>query len=96
MKRIKRITSYTGHARWLAEVDDTDTWLARVQVEGIPSPYRYSPTVEILSWNGRAVVWFETRHKTYDVFEVPADLLRFKTQQEAEDWHVRYARKVSA
>lgn len=79
MKRIKTITSYTGLARWLAEVSDEPvTHLMREQVAHIPSPYAYSPTVLVWDWNGRNVVYFETRHKRYEVFEVPADMLRCK------------------
>jgi hypothetical protein len=91
LKRLKTITSHTGHARWLAETSDDPTgYLARVQVEEIPSPYCYSASVAIHEWNGRQVVCFETRHKRYEVFEVPAELLRFKTDDEATDWHVRF------
>jgi hypothetical protein len=96
MKRIKTIVSYRGLSRWLSEVSDTPVaWLARVQVEEIPSPYAYSPSVCVLDWNGRKVIYFETRHKHYEVFEVPAELLRFKSDQEATDWHVRFSRKAS-
>lgn len=93
MKRLKTITSYSGLARWLAETaDETVAWIARVQVEEIPSPYAYSPTKAILDWNGKQVIYFETSHKRYEVFEVPANLLRFKTDAEATDWHIRYSK----
>ncbi len=96
MKKVKTITSHAGLARWLAEVSEEPVaWLARVQVEEIPSPYRYSPVVAVYEWNGRKVAWFETRHRRYEVFEVPAELLKFKTEAEAEEWHIRF-RKRSA
>lgn len=71
------------------------TWLARVQVEEIPSPYMYSPTVRILEYRGKQVIIFEVRHRRYEMFEVPANLLRFKTEQEAEDWHIRFSHKAA-
>lgn len=95
MKRIKTITSHVGLFRWLSEVETKPVaWLARVQCEHIPSPYASGPSKAILDWNGRSVVYFETRHKRYEVFEVPAELLRFKTDAEATDWHIRYCRKA--
>jgi hypothetical protein len=87
MNKIKTMTSHTGLSRWLAETTDANAYLARAQVKDIPSPYRYSPVKEILDWNGRKVVWFETRHKRYEVFEVPADMLRFKTDEEATNYN---------
>jgi len=95
MKRIKRIRSHTGYARFLAETSEEPTgYLARVQIEEIPSPYRYSPTVAIDEWNGKQVIHLETSHRCYDVFEVHPELLRFKTEDAAADWHVRYCKKA--
>lgn len=95
LKCLKTIRSYTGHARWLAEIDETEPakYLARVQVEDIPSPYLYSPSVLIMKWKGLSVVCFETSHKIYQVFEVPPELLRFDTDEKATDWHIRFSRK---
>jgi hypothetical protein len=91
LQRIKTIRSYAGHARFLAECAELPVaYLARVQVEEIPSPYAYSPTVQILDHDGEAVVIFETNHKRYEVFAVPPQFLRFQTDQEAEDWHIRF------
>jgi len=88
MKRLKTIKSYTGHARFIAETIPTRSYLARCQIEHIPSPYRYSPSVEILLWKGRDVVWFETRHRNYEVYQIPANMARFKSDDEATDHHV--------
>jgi len=97
MNRIKTIKSYTGLSRWLAEVADKPVaYLARVQVEEIPSPYAYSPVKEILDWNGRNVIYFETSHKRYEVFAVPPELLRFKTEDAATDWHIRFMKRPRA
>ena len=96
MQRIKTITSYTGLARWLAETStEPIAWLARGQVDEIPSPYYASPTVSIHDWNGRAVIYFETRHRHYEVFEVPAELLRFKSDEEAADLHLLFCRAAA-
>ena len=68
MKRIKRITSHVGHARYLATVADTNLEIPRVKE--IPSPYAYSPTHTLYQdEQGRKVFIVETKHKTYDVFE---------------------------
>lgn len=73
MKAIKTITSHAGLARWLATVEDTEFLVDRKVFAGIPSPYAYSPVKPVYVWNGKNVVWFETRHRRYEVFEVPAD-----------------------
>src|SRR5208337_1983014 len=95
MKLLKTMRSYAAHARWLAEIDESEPmeYLARVQVEDIPSPYSYSPSNMILKWNGKSVVCFETSHKVYQVFEVPANMLRFDTDEKATDWHIRFSAK---
>ena len=95
MKRIKTITSYAGHARFCAELTETGKYLARVQCEDIPSPYRYSPSIEINRYHGRDVVWFETRHRRYEVFEVPKELLRFPSDEAATDWHIRFSKHAA-
>lgn len=94
LHRVATLRGYSAHARWNAQVRERDGgYLARCQVEDIPSPYRYSPVVIVLEWNGQDVVCFETAHRRYEVFEVPTNLMRFRTEQEATDWHVRYCRK---
>ena len=95
LKRIRREKSHAGHARILSECSDNPVaYLARVQVEEIPSPYAYSPSVCIWRYrDSQNVVVFETSHKVYDVFEVPRELLRFKTEEQATDWHIRFCRK---
>jgi hypothetical protein len=98
-KRLKVITSHAGLARFYAECVQLDgcaaiiAWLARCQVEEIPSPYRSSPTVAIGLWNGKRVVVFETRHRHYEIFEVPANFLTFPDEEQATDWDARYRRK---
>ena len=89
LKKIKTITSYSGLARWLAEheTDEPIAFLMREQVAHIPSPYAYSPVKGIYRWRGKDVIWFETRHKHYEVFEVPADMTRY--EQVGNDYHIK-------
>jgi hypothetical protein len=71
MKRIKTVTSYTGHARLLAGwSEDPIGYLPR---QPIPSPYRYSPTQAVYTdESGRRVFWVETKHRHYEVFALDA------------------------
>lgn len=69
-KRILRIKSHAGHARYLATLEDTDREIARIPE--IPSPYAYSPThVLYQDQLGRDVFIVQTAHKQYDVFLAP-------------------------
>src|SRR6266478_9173651 len=88
--RIKRINSHVGYSRFLAQTKETGRYLARVQTEEIPSPYAYSPSVRILDYCDIPCVVFETSHKIYDVFSIPTNLLTFKNDDEATDWHIKY------
>lgn len=95
LKRLKTIRSYSGLAKWLAETsDEPHAFLARVQIEDIPSPYAYSPTKPIYKWENRDVIWFETSHRCYEIFEVHKELLRFNTDDKATDWHIQSVRKL--
>ena len=90
MKKLKTINSHSGLARWLAEVDQKALGFApRSVTKHIPSPYRYSPSVEVLSWKGKPVVWFEVAHKRYQVFEAP-DVI-YPTDEEATRHHLAEA-----
>ena len=92
-KRIKVITSHSGLARWLAETKSAMRWLARVQREGIPSPYTYSPSTEILNWRGRACIYSETSHRRYEVYAIGPGMLTFGTMEAAIQWHIRFCRE---
>lgn len=72
MKALKTIRSYAGHARFLAETEGTT--LEAPSVAFPKQPYRYSPTVDVMLWNGRQVVCLETSHRVYQVFAIPADV----------------------
>ena len=97
LERLRTMRSHQAHANIIAEMSKEPIgYLARCQVEDIPSPYAYSPTVLIWDWNGRPVVIFETAHRRFEVFAVHPELLRFATDDEATEWHIRYYRKAHA
>lgn len=69
VKKIKTITSYAGHARFLAECAEEPA--GRIdRIPEIPSPYAYSPDWTVWDWNGTPVVIVETSHRRYEVFKV--------------------------
>jgi hypothetical protein len=100
-KLLKTIRSHVGHARWIAECDWTDDgedmvslgFIARCQRANIPSPYAYSPSTELHRWNGKKVFLSETSHRCYQVFEVPANVKTFKTDEEATEYNIRMTRR---
>lgn len=76
LKRLRKITSYSGHAKFLAECDSDGDGQVAV-VKEIPrlvmEPYRFGPTQCVYRWNGNLVVVAETGHKLYEVFKIPED-----------------------
>lgn len=86
LRRVKTITSYAGHARFLAECDETIpgsgdmTMLGTIpdadrEAHGIRSPYAYSPVRTVFSHPRHgAVAIFETAHKRFEVFTVAGPL----------------------
>ena len=89
MKRVKVVNGHSGMARFCAELGKCVGYVARCQVEDIPSPYAYSPVKPVYLWDGKKVITFETKHLRHEVFDVE-DLLIFRTQREAENWHIKY------
>ena len=72
MKRIKRIRSHAGHARFLAEMPESDWFIGEIPWQkDIASPYAYSPTHCVMQWQDKRVIIVETSHKCFDVFELP-------------------------
>jgi len=72
MNRIKVLPSHAAHARW-----------PRGKLVGyiprqsqIPSPYAFSPSHPVYE-TAKEGRWFivETRHRRYEVFEAPAELI---------------------
>lgn len=103
-KRIKKIASHVGHARFLAETDGIESenvndwivgYLATVQRSDIPSPYAYSPVTPLYRWRGKLIFISETSHRVYEVFEVPATMKRFATDEEATEYHIRMTRRAA-
>ncbi len=72
MKPVKTITSYTGLAQFIAELDEEPIGEI-TRIKEISHPYHYSQTDCV--WNHPKyghVFWAETRHRRYEVFKVPA------------------------
>lgn len=69
LNRVKVITSHVGLARFLSEVSEEP--IGEIpRREDIPSPYSYSPSWPVWQWGERRIIWSETRHKRYEVFDV--------------------------
>lgn len=95
LKKIKTITSHTGHARYLAECDESPIfWL--VNSDEIPrDKFSYSCTVQVLrhhtSRGSEAVIIRETSHKRYEVFAV-IEGQTYPTDEAAESEYSRQSR----
>jgi hypothetical protein len=72
IKRIKKINSHVGLARFLSDVNlEVKREIPREMFPPIPSPYCYSPTYTTWEMNdGREIFWVETSHKCYEVFQI--------------------------
>ena len=67
--RIKRITGYAPLARYMSTIEDAGE--IQVTPDMPRSPYAYSQERQTYrDSRGRRVYIVETRHRTYDVFEV--------------------------
>ena len=73
VKRVKVLPGYAAHARFLADVSEDPIGSIPRQAQ-IPSPYAYSPTHTVWSWDGRPIIIVETRHRRYEVFTVDGPL----------------------
>lgn len=75
LRRIKRIRSYAGHARYLCDVSEEPIGEIPRQRD-IPSPYAFGPTHIVWQHIERGpIVIVETAHRCYDVFAVPAEMI---------------------
>jgi len=74
LTKIRRITSYVGLSRFYAEcdggADGVDIIGSIPRQPDIPSPYAYSPTKPVYSYQGKPIVVYETAHKVYDIYAV--------------------------
>jgi hypothetical protein len=73
VERIKVVTGYAAHARFLAEVSEEPIGTIDRRPE-IPSPYAFSPDHPVWNWNGVQVIVVETRHRRYEVFKVEGQI----------------------
>ena len=70
-KKLKTLKGYTADARWFAEIDEKPVGeIERV----ISQAYTYSPTHVVWKWNEKNVIHIESRHRTYDIYEIPNDI----------------------
>jgi hypothetical protein len=74
LRRIKVLTGYAQHARFLAETTDMERAYEVPTCPDIPSPYAFSATKHVMAYKGFAVVVYETRHRRYEVFAVSGPL----------------------
>lgn len=83
-KRVKRITSYSGHARYRQSLNPDGYHVGWIPRQPITSPYAYSPTHEVIADPKHGnVIMVETSHKRYDVFAVPDDVTIYASDDEA-------------
>jgi hypothetical protein len=98
-RRVKTINSHSGLARFLAECDREGEdlvivgYLAQVQRDSVPSYGSYSPATMLYRWEGKRVFVSEVRHRRFEVYEVSAQMLTFKDDDAATDWHIRFRRQ---
>lgn len=83
--QLKTITSHSGLARWYHNEASPEPvgYIARHHMEHIPSPYAYSPTHIVHGYKGKNVIVKETRHKRYEVHEVPKHVTIHPTDEKA-------------
>ena len=83
--QLKTITSHAGMARWHHNEASADPvgYVSRHHMEHIPSPYAYSPTHVVHQYKGKNVIVKETRHKRYEVHEVPKHVTIHPTDEKA-------------
>ena len=73
LRRIKTVTGYAADARWFAELGEPLGYIPRQS--DIPSPYAYAPSHVVYAWRGRAVIHVETKHRRYEVYDVPRSMI---------------------
>lgn len=68
MERLKVITSYAANTRWFEETAEEP--LGEIPRQDISSPYMYSPSHTVYSWEGKAVINVETSHRRYEIYDI--------------------------
>ena len=85
MKKIKTIRGYQALARFHRELNAAFWWLPR-RLAPAATPYQYGPTVAVRPWGGKFVWIAETKHKTWEIWTIPAALIH-ESEAEAERIH---------
>ena len=67
LTRVRVLTGYAAHARFLADVNEQPIGSIPRQVH---QPYAYSPDHTVWAWRGVPIIIAETRHRRYEVFRV--------------------------
>lgn len=93
-KTVKTIPSHVGKSRFYDECDtdrDGDTLIVGYvkNPSHIPSPYSYSPSRTVYRWKGKDVVVLETKHKNYEVIEVPSNEDIYPTDEGATNAYIK-------
>ena len=73
-RKLRTITSYAGHARYIAEVPESDWYAGEVSSAILPrTPYSFGDRKPLmLHPTDGYVAICETSHKRYEVWQVPA------------------------
>jgi hypothetical protein len=78
--------SHTGHARMIATVGEEPVgYIRRSDAADIPSPYAYSAVWNVYrrESDGKQVLIKETSHRCFKMYEVPASVTVYLTEDEA-------------
>jgi hypothetical protein len=89
LKKIKTLSSYAAHARFLNECTSDASGELKVVGEVAQSvvpktPYAFSLTKTVYEWQGKPIVVLETSHRRYEVFQVEPQMIMPVTPYDAE------------
>lgn len=86
LKRVKVLSSYAAHFRFLADVsDDPIGWIP--YCPDVPSPYEFAARRSVWRWERERgvvtpVVIYETRQRRYEVFAVSGPINPMETLEQ--------------
>ncbi len=93
MKTLKVIIGYAALARFyagaLGEIVE-DGYVRRLP---IVTPYAYTPVHQVYLWNRKKVVILETKHRRYEVIEVPTEYQVWANDDSALEDFKRHTKK---
>jgi hypothetical protein len=89
-RRIKTITSYAEHARYLAECEDLPEDANCIPTpRDIPSPYAFSASTTVMKHGDDYVFIKETKHRHYEVYKLGmANFANLMTDDEATNRYI--------